>query len=129
LAAYAGAGIAKANPFKTGMTAVKLAIAAFIIPYIFIYNPILVFVDATPVKLILGIITALIGMIGVSSAVIGFFVRNARIWERLVLFAAGLLLIIPELTTSAIGLLLITIIWFVQRRRPEEKQSVKEVVA
>ena len=128
LAAYAGAGIAKANPFKTGMTAVKLAIAAFIVPFIFIYNPILVFVDVTPVMLIFGITTALVGMIGVSSAVIGYFVRDARIWERFVLFAGGLLLIVPELVSSAMGLLLIVVIWFIQRRRPEENQTIKEVI-
>ncbi|MFD1204743.1 MULTISPECIES: TRAP transporter permease [Sporosarcina] len=129
LAAYAGAGIAKANPFKTGMTAVKLAIAAFIIPYVFIYNPILVFVDATPVKLLLSILTAFIGMIGVSSAVIGYFIRNSRLWERIVLFGAGILLIVPELLSSTIGILLIVIIWAIQRSRPEENQSMKEVVA
>ncbi len=85
LAAYAGAGIAKANPFKTGITAVKLAIAAFIIPYIFIYNPMLVFVDVTVWKLIIECCTPLLGMIGVSSAVIGFFIRNSRVWERFVI--------------------------------------------
>lgn len=129
LAAYAGAGIAKANPFKTGTTAVKLAIAAFIIPYVFIYNPILVFVDVTPVKLILGILTAVIGMMGVSSAVIGYFIRDSRIWERVILFAGGLMLIIPELTTSAIGIFLIAIIWVIQRKRPEEKQKIEEAMA
>ena len=96
LAAYAGAGIARANPFKTGITAVKLAIAAFIIPFIFIYNPILVFVDVTILKLIFSVATALLGMIGVSSAVIGYFIRNSRVWERFVMFGAGLMLIIPE---------------------------------
>ena len=65
LAAYAGAGIAKANPFKTGVTAVKLAIAAFIIPYIFIYNPMLVLVDVIVWKLIIGVLAAVLGMIGV----------------------------------------------------------------
>ncbi|MBD7984702.1 TRAP transporter permease [Sporosarcina sp. Sa2YVA2] len=129
LAAYAGAGIAKANPFKTGTTAVKLAIAAFIIPYVFIYNPILVFVDVTPVKLILGILTAVIGMIGVSSSVIGYFIRDSRIWERIILFAGGLMLIIPELTTSAMGIFLIALIWVIQRRRPEGKQKIEEVMA
>src|SRR5699024_12118849 len=62
LAAYAGAGIAQANPFKSGVTAVKLAIVAFIIPYIFIYNPILVGVDVTLINMILAITTALIGI-------------------------------------------------------------------
>src|SRR5690625_1748890 len=90
LAAYAGAGIARANPFKSGVTAVKLAIAAFIVPYIFIYNPILVLVDVTPVKLIMGLATALLGMMAISSSMIGYFVRNSRMWERFVLFVGGL---------------------------------------
>src|SRR5690625_1437927 len=100
LAAYAGAGIARANPFKTGITAVKLAVAAFIVPYIFIYNPILVLVDVTALKLIMAIGTALLGMAAVSSAMIGFFARSSRIWERTVLFIAGLLLIVPQLLSS-----------------------------
>ncbi|QNK87317.1 TRAP transporter permease [Sporosarcina sp. resist] len=125
LAAYAGAGIAKANPFKTGVTAVKLAIAAFIIPYIFIYNPMLVLVDVVVWKLIIGVLAAVLGMIGVSSAVIGFFIRNSRIWERFVLLGAGLMLIIPEFLSSGIGLVLISIIWFIQRKRPEEEGSTK----
>src|SRR5690625_6059102 len=91
LAAYAGAGIARANPFKTGVTAVKMAIAAFIIPYMFIYNPIIVIVDATPVKLIFAVLTALIGMMAVSSSMVVYFIRNSTIWDRLVLFADGLL--------------------------------------
>ncbi|HJF31937.1 MAG TPA: TRAP transporter permease [Sporosarcina psychrophila] len=125
LAAYAGAGIAKANPFKTGITAVKLAIAAFIIPYIFIYNPMLVLVDVTVWKLIIGVLAAVLGMIGVSSGVIGYFIRNSRIWERIVLFGAGLMLIIPEFLSSGIGLVLIVVIWFIQKKRPEEERSTK----
>jgi len=125
LAAYAGAGIAKANPFKTGVTAVKLAIAAFIIPYIFIYNPMLVLVDVIVWKLIIGVLAAILGMIGVSSAVIGYFIRNSRTWERIVLLGAGLMLIIPEVLSSGIGLVLIGVIWFIQRRRPEEEGSTK----
>ncbi len=117
LAAYAGAGIARANPFKTGVTAVKLAIAAFIIPYIFIYNPILVFVDVTPLKLLFGVLTALLGMVGVSSAVIGYFIRHSKLWERFVLFGAGFMLIVPEILSSGIGLTVMGLIWFIQHRR------------
>ena len=128
LAAYAGAGIAKGNPFKTGVTAVKLAIAAFIIPYVFIYNPILVLVDVTPLALLLAISTAILGMVGVSSAVIGYFVRNSRIWERIVLFGAGLMLIVPELLTSGIGLVLLVTIWYIQSKRPREDKDHNVVV-
>ncbi len=119
LAAYAGAGIARANPFKTGVIAVKLAVAAFVIPYIFIYNPILVLVDVTPLKLILAITTAFIGMMAVSSAMIGFFMLNSKAWERLLLFIAGLMMIVPQLTSSFIGIILIVGIWFVQKKRQD----------
>src|SRR5699024_99051 len=107
LAAYAGAGIARANPFKSGVTAVKLAIAAFIIPYIIVYNPILVLVDVTPVKLVTAVLTSLIGMIAVSSSMVGFFVRNAKAWERILLFVGGLLMIDPGFQSNMIGLGLI----------------------
>ena len=126
LAAYAGAGIARANPFKTGVTAVKLAIAAFIIPYIFIYNPILVLVDVTPLKLIMAITTALLGMAAVSSAMIGFFASSSRGWERLILFIAGLLLIVPQLLSSAIGIVIMAAIWLLQNQRKDDDEGPME---
>lgn len=130
LAAYAGAGIAGANPFKTGVTAVKLAIAAFIVPFIFVYNPILVMVDVEPFMMILSIVAAILGMMGVSSALIGYFIRNSRLWERAVLFIGGLLLIVPELVTDLVGFGMIALVWFIQKQRPDEDAaSVKERVA
>ncbi|SFB11661.1 TRAP transporter, 4TM/12TM fusion protein [Lentibacillus halodurans] len=120
LAAYAGAGIAKANPFKSGITAVKLAIAAFIIPYIIVYNPILVLVDVTAVNIVLAIITAVVGMMGVSSAMIGYFIRSSRLWERLALFAGGLCLILPEFITNLIGIGLMATVWFLQKQRKDD---------
>src|SRR5699024_8625040 len=86
LAAYAGAGIARANPFKSGVTAVKLAIAAFIVPFIFVYDPILVLVDVTSIHLIVSLLTAVLGMLGISSAMIGFYIRQSFVWERVLLF-------------------------------------------
>ncbi|RWR10055.1 TRAP transporter permease [Siminovitchia fortis] len=120
LAAYAGAGIARANPFKTGVIAVKLAIAAFIVPYIFIYNPILVLVDVTPLALIFAIVTSLIGMAGVSSAVVGFYARNSFMWERIALFAGGLMMIFPETISDFVGAAILVGIWFIQKQRKED---------
>ncbi|QKY70066.1 TRAP transporter permease [Lentibacillus sp. CBA3610] len=120
LAAYAGAGIARANPFKSGVTAVKLAIAAFIIPYIIVYNPILVLVDVTAVNLVMAVITAVIGMMGISSAMIGYFARKSRAWERLALFAGGLSLILPEFVTNVVGIGLIAAVWFIQKQRKDD---------
>lgn len=120
LAAYAGAGIARANPFQSGVLAVKLAIAAFIVPYILVYNPILVMVDVTATGVILAVVTALVGMSAVSSSTVGFFIRNAYAWERLVLFAAGILLIIPNIIISLVGLALLLGIWFIQKQRDDD---------
>ncbi|KZE39933.1 C4-dicarboxylate ABC transporter [Bhargavaea cecembensis] len=122
LAAYAGAGIARANPFKTGVTAVKLAIAAFIIPYIFIYNPILVGVDITVMGITIAILTALIGMAGVSSGLIGYFVSPSSWWERLLLIVGGLCLIDPAMVTNLIGITMIAGIWAIQRKRESENR-------
>src|SRR5699024_8146385 len=121
LAAYAGAGIARATPFKTGVTAVKLAIAAFIIPYIFMLNPILVLVDVTAVKLIIAIATALLGMAAVSSSLIGFFIRRSKVLQGVVLFAAGFLLVIAELATRLSGIALLEVMWVIQQQRDDDR--------
>jgi len=126
LAAYAGAGIARANPFKSGVTAVKLAIAAFIIPYVFVYSPILVMENVTIVPLILTVITAILGMIAVSSAMIGYFIRSSKFYERIALFIGGILLIIPDAKYSLVGFLLAMIIWFIQKQRDDDSGPTKE---
>src|SRR5690625_1990422 len=128
LAAYAGAGIARANPFKSGVTAVKLAIAAFIIPYVFVYSPILVMENVTIVPLILTVITAILGMIAVSSAMIGYFIRSSKFYERIALFIGGILLIIPDAKYSLVGFLLAMIIWFIQKQRDDDSGPTKEAV-
>lgn len=123
LAAYAGAGIARANPFKTGIDAVRLAIAAFIIPYIFVADPILLMVDVTPIKFIFAILTALIGMMAVSSAMIGYFKANSYVWERIALFIGGLCMIIPEMYTNIIGVVVIGAIWYIQKNRDNDRME------
>ncbi|MGP9655522.1 TRAP transporter permease [Halomonas sp. AOP35-4E-18] len=123
LAAFAGAGIAQANPMKTGFTAVKLAIGAFIIPYAFIYNPMLVLVEPTLLGLLSALFFSLVGIMGVSSALLGYFVRDSLLWERLVLFVAGLAMVVPELLTSGLGLLAMAAVGWLQSRRPDKYQE------
>src|SRR5699024_12506623 len=105
-----------------------LAIAAFIIPYIFVYSPILVMENVTVIPLILAVVTSILGMIAVSSAMIGFYIRNSRYYERLILFVAGVCLIIPELTISLVGLALLAVIWFLQKQRDDDSGSHREAV-
>ncbi len=123
LAAFAGAGIAKANPMKTGFTAVKLAIGAFIIPYAFIYNPVLVLVEPTFWDLLSALFFSLVGIMGVSSALLGYFVRDSFFLERLVLLVAGLAMVVPDLLTSGLGLLAMAVVGWLQSRRPDNYQA------
>lgn len=105
LAAYAGAGIAGANPMRAGVNAVKLAIAAFIIPYLFVYNPELVLQGATVGGLAVAIPTAILGMVGISAGMMGYFMKRSMWLERILLIGLGLLLLIPNIWCSLGGLL------------------------
>ncbi|KYO64135.1 TRAP transporter permease [Thermovenabulum gondwanense] len=125
LAAFAGAGIAKANPLKTGLNASKLAIAAFLVPYIFVYNPALLLINVQPAEIIWIIITSLIGIIGVSSAVSGYLITNQNIIERLIFFLGGILLVTPGLKTDIIGAGLLVIGYLIQRSKYSKVKTVK----
>ena len=120
LAAYAGAGISGGNALKTGVHASKLAIAAFIIPYVFVLSPVLLMVDATPLAIVSVTLTALLGMIAISSALCGFLADHCRPYERLLLIIAGLLMIKPGGVTDLVGLVLFVVILVMQYRRAKE---------
>lgn len=109
LAAMAGSAIAKSNPFKTGLNAVKLAIAAFIVPYIFVFNNKMLFIDAHWYDILQIGLTSIIGMVGIGAALEGYFTRHAHLLQRLLFLAGGLLLIEPSLITDIIGIVLIAI--------------------
>ncbi len=116
LAAYAGAAIAKSNPMKTGFVATKLAIAAFIVPYIFAYNPMMLFEGVDGWWHVVQIsITAVLGLFGVAAALNGFLYRHIPWILRLGLLAGGLCMMIPGTLTDVIGLVLVAGIIVFQR--------------
>ena len=105
LAAYAGSAIAKSNPMKTGINATKLAIAAFIVPYIFAYNPSMLFVGNVEwYDVLLISVTALLGLFGIAAALNGHLFRKIPMVLRLALVAGGLGMMIPGLISDLIGL-------------------------
>ena len=116
LAAYAGAAISGGNPLKTGVNASKLAIAAFIIPYIFVFSPQLLMIDASVESLIIVAITSLIGMVGLSSSMIGYLIGKLSWFDRLVMFVGGILMISPGLVTDIAGFVMMAVIILKQRR-------------
>ncbi|MBQ4090626.1 MAG: TRAP transporter permease [Clostridia bacterium] len=109
LAAMAGSAIAKSDPFKTGLNAVKLAIAAFIVPFIFVFNNKMLFIDARWYDIMQIGLTSIVGMVGLGAALEGYFTRHAHLLQRILFLAGGLLLIEPSLITDIIGVVLVAI--------------------
>ena len=107
LAAYAGSAIAKSNPMRTAFNATKLAIAAFIIPYVFCFSPAMLLIETTTTEVILIAVTSLVGIFGVASALEGYFFTNMGIIDRLLLAIGGLMMIVPGSLTDIVGLVLI----------------------
>ena len=108
LAAYAGSAIAKSNPMKTGVNATKLAIAAFIVPYVFAYSPSMLFVDVESwVDIVTICLSAMLGIYGVAAGLNGFVKRKLNWLFRILFIVGGLTLIIPGWKTDAIGLILV----------------------
>ena len=114
LAAYAGSAIAQANPMKSAITATKLAIGAFIVPYVFALSPQMLFVDTTAWEVIQICITSLVGIFGVSASLEGYFLHNMSWYERILSAAGGLMLIIPGLLTDIVGVGLVVVVLAVQ---------------
>lgn len=107
LAAYAGSAIAKSNPMKTAFTATKLAIAVFIVPYVFCFNPAMLLIDTTPATVVQIFITSFIGIFGVSAALEGYLGAHMNPVIRVIMAAGGILLIDPSLITDIVGILFI----------------------
>ncbi|WP_121661691.1 TRAP transporter permease [Metabacillus litoralis] len=108
LAAFAAAGVAGGEPLKTGVNSAKLAIAAFIIPYIFVLSPELLMIDTTWLELVWVLITAVSGMLAIGAGIIGYWMRKLHWIERIVALVTGLLLIYPEGISDITGIISFT---------------------
>ena len=107
LAAYAGSAIAQSNPMKTALNATKLAIAAFIVPYIMAYSPAMVLVDTNFIEVVGIVISSILGMFGVAAALNGHLFRPIPMLLRLAICAGGLMMMVPGALTDAIGIALV----------------------
>ncbi len=114
LAAFAAAGVSGGEPIRTGFNSAKLAIAAFIIPYMFVLSPELLMIDTTLPRLIWVVFTAVTGMMAIGAGMIGYWYRKVTPIERLLCVAAGLMLIYPEGITDIVGLILFVVMLALQ---------------
>jgi TRAP transporter 4TM/12TM fusion protein len=122
LAAFAGAGIAGGDPMRTGFLSLKLALAGFIVPFMFVYNPDMLMIDVRDIAVtarefarphwfnIASVaITAFVGVMALSAALEGYFKTNMPIWQRIPMAFGGLMLIIPETITDIIGMTIVVV--------------------
>ncbi len=117
--AYTAAGIAGSSPNQTGFTAIKLALAGFIIPFVFIYSPELLLTNVTSwPRFVFALVSALLGVVGLAITTEGYFRRPLRIWERLAAGGASLALIVPGVESDVIGYALFAGLWLITRPKP-----------
>ena len=124
LAAFAGSAIAKSDPLKTGIQASKLAIAAFIIPYMFVLNPAILLIDTTPPEIIQMVITSIIGMVGISTAMEAYLFTHASKIERLFFLVGGLLMVDPGALTDIIGLVILVFMFLYQKKKSMKLKTI-----
>ena len=117
VAAYAGAGIAGGNTMRTGFNAVRLAIAGFMIPYIFAFDPSLLGLGGSWLRTIQLIITSIAGVLALGSAAGGFLLVKTKVYERITLVVSAFLLLTPNITTDIPGIILLAIVIYVQNKR------------
>ena len=126
LAAFAATGISGGEPIRTGANATRLAVAAFIIPYMFVFNPEMLMINTTLIIIIWIIFTALVGMVAIGAGLIGYWYKSLHWVERIVSVIVGLFLIHPDVLPSLIGLagfiILVIYQFFINKRKGNGNQ-------
>lgn len=126
LAAYAGSAIARSNPMKTAINATKLAIAAFIVPYILAFNPVMILEgDVTVLTVAVVIVTSLMGLFGVSAGLNGHLFKPIPLALRFAIVAAGICMMVPETVTDIVGLVVICAIIAVQFAMSKKQKAAQ----
>lgn len=123
LAAYAGAAIAKGNPMKTGVNATRLAISAFIVPYIFAYSPVMLGINAQWYDMVIIVITALLGIFGVAAGLGGFLYKKINWLFRIFFIIGGLTLLMPGTLTDITGLVILVALCVYQKLAAKKEQA------
>ena len=119
LAAFTAAGIAGASPYKVGWTSTRLGVAGFLVPFLAVYSPMLMFAGKfSALELTEAIVTAVIGVIALSAALENWMFRECKLWERAILFVGALMLMIPGVVTDIVGGVAVTVVYFSQKRNP-----------
>lgn len=124
LASFTAAGISGGNPTRTGLISFRLGIVAYIVPFIFVYQPSLILQGGSVGGTILAVITAAVGCWAIAGAIEGFCSSSLKWYERIGWFAGGLTMMIPGVLTDVIGIILVAGIFFLQKQRSNTKTTL-----
>ena len=113
--AYAAAGLAESNPTKTALNGLKLALAGFLIPYVFVLAPEMLFASGTVWDSLYVFAATFVGVMLLSMSVEGYMIRKMPNWQRILCAGSALLLIHPNKITDFIGLLMLILVFLVQK--------------
>lgn len=127
LAAFTGAGIAGASPAKTGFTATKIALTSYLMPYMFVYNPMLLLVDVVPHELFILVVSALLGVIVLAGALEGWMFRFINKFERAILAVTALVAIHYNMALS-LGATVILILFMLYLKKTSKKEEFNPAV-
>jgi TRAP-type uncharacterized transport system fused permease subunit len=123
LAAYAAAGIARANPLETGIEAFKMGITAYIVPFCFLYGPALL-LKAPLLEIILAVVTGIIACVGLGVAMQGWFLRKTPYWQRMLMLCGSVMLMQVGLSWDILGLIILTVVWAIQFTKMRTKTTL-----
>lgn len=117
LASFAAAGLSGGDPMKTGVASVKLALAGFIVPFMFVFSPQLMLINTTFLEGAWTSLTACVGVFLLSVAVEGYLFAHVATWLRIVTLAGALGLMQPGLLTDAVGIATLALVFFIQKKK------------
>lgn len=122
VASFAAAGIAQTSPTKVGIEAVRLGLASFVIPFIFVYNPALL-LEGSAIEIIYTILTCTVGLIILGCGIVGFFYNEVNRFQRMVLLLAGLLITFPVFLVNILGIMVTSLLFLYQYKRVPKKKA------
>jgi hypothetical protein len=124
LAAFTGAGIAGASPARTGFTATRITIASYLLPYVFVYDPMLVLVNVEPGTLFMLILSALLGVMAMAGALEGWLKRDLKWWERIPMGFIAIAAIHHNMTLSLVGSVVIVVAYVFFQKTAKQGQAI-----
>ena len=123
LASYVAAGISKSKPLNVAVTSCKMSVVLFVLPFMFIYQPVLILQEVQAVTLISALVTSVVGVIAISAGSQRYLLRNASVLECLMLLVGGFCMLYPESISDVVGIVLFVAVVLIQLKKRKSARA------